>query len=204
MTQGWTTRLAWTLSGTLALAAFSGLAAGNPERPKLDTNGDGAIDLAEMQVRHPDFTAEKFGAADTDHNGQLSREELRAVFDRHHDKPKLDTDDDGAVSLEELQKAHPDVDKDKFATYDADRDGKLTGGELKQGFRNEMFSRLDRDSNGGVSLIEMQSVRSSVTPEKFARMDTDGNGLLSQQELRAAHKGHRHEPPAAGVKPPQP
>lgn len=188
------------------LASFPALAGGNPDRPKLDTNGDGAIDLAEIQARHPDFTAEKFSAADADHNGQLSREELRSVFGRHHDRPKLDTDGDGNVSLPELQKAHPDVDQSQFASYDADKDGELTPGELKQGFRNEMFSRLDKDSNGGVSLTEMQSFRSSITPEKFARMDTDGNGLLTQEELRAAHKRrHGHgEPPADKVRPPQP
>lgn len=186
------------------LASFPAVAGGHPDRPRLDANGDGAVDLAEIQARHPDLTAEKFGAADADHNGQLSREELRALHGKLHHRARLDQDGDGGLSYEEIQKAHPELDQAKFSALDSDRDGKVTRRELKQGFGREMFSRLDSDANGGVSLTEMQSVRSSVTPEKFARMDTDGNGLLNQEELRAAHKGHRHEPPAAGVKPPQP
>ena len=186
----------------LALIASSpAYAGGNPDRVKLDTNGDGSIDLAEIQARKPDFTVEKFNAADANGDGLLSRDEWRGAYHRDHDRPKLDADGDGSYSLEEMQKAHPDLTQERYTSFDGDKDGKLTRDELKSGFGREMFSRLDKDASGGVSLEEMQSIRSSVTQEKFTQMDADGNGQLSQDELRSAHKKRRHHD---GAKPETP
>lgn len=181
------------LAVALALVAgFPAYAGGHPDRAKLDTNGDGSIDLAEIQARRPEFTIEKFNKADADHNGLLSHEELRAAHHGGHERQKLDADGDGNYSLEELREAHPDLTQERYASFDSDKDSKLTRQELKSGFGREMFTRFDKDASGGVSLEEMQSVRSSVTQEKFTKMDADGNGQLSQEELRAAHKKRRH------------
>lgn len=177
-----------------SLALLSGapaLAGGNPDRPRLDTNGDGSVDLAEIQAARPDFTVEKFNAADGNGDGLLSRDELRTAHGKSRQHRNLDTDGDGNYSFEEIQKAHPDLTQEQYAAFDADKDGKLTRTELKHGFGHEMFSRIDQDASGGVSLAEMQSHRSSVTPEDFAKLDTDGNGQLSQDELKAGHKKHR-------------
>ncbi len=48
-----------------------------------DTNGDGAIDLAEAQTGMP-RAAENFGRLDADGNGLLSREEMRQGMRQHH------------------------------------------------------------------------------------------------------------------------
>ena len=58
------------------IASFPAYAGEHPDRAKLDTNGDGSIDLAEIQARRPDFTIEKFNKADADRNGLLSQDEL--------------------------------------------------------------------------------------------------------------------------------
>jgi Ca2+-binding EF-hand superfamily protein len=47
-----------------------------------DTNGDGAIDLAEAQAGMP-RAAQNFGAIDADGNGQLTREEMRSFMQAH-------------------------------------------------------------------------------------------------------------------------
>ena len=177
-----------------SLALFSGapaLAGGNPDRPRLDTNGDGSVDLAEIQAARPEFTVEKLNAADANGDGLLSRDETRAAHDKVRRHRNLDTDGDGSFSLAEMQKAHPDLTPEQYAAFDADQDGKLTRSELKQGIGREMFTRIDQDASGGVSLAEMQSHRSGVTQEDFAKLDQDGNGQLSQDELRAGHKKHR-------------
>ncbi len=174
------------------LASFPAYAGGDPDRVKLDTNGDGSVDLAEIQAKRPDFTIEKFNAADANRNGLLSRDELRVEFHKGHDRPKLDTDGDGGFSLDEMQKAGAEMMQEQYAAFDADKDGKLSREELKTGYGREMFTRFDKDASGGVSLEEMQAIRSSVTQEKFTRMDADGNGQLSQDELRQAHRKRRH------------
>lgn len=39
-------------------------------------NGDGFVDLAEFQAVRPEFTIEKFNAADANKDGLLSRDEM--------------------------------------------------------------------------------------------------------------------------------
>jgi hypothetical protein len=173
------------------LASAAAQAGGNADRPRLDTNGDGSVDLAEIQAARPDFTVEKFNAADGNGDGLLSRDELRAAHGKARQHKDLDTDGDGSFSFEEMQKAHPGLTQEQYAAFDGDKDGKLTRTELKQGFGREMFSRIDQDGSGGVSLSEMRSHRSGATQEDFAKLDTDGNGQLSPEELKAGHKKHR-------------
>lgn len=184
------------------LASATALAGGDPDRPRLDTNGDGSVDLAEIQAARPDFTVEKFQAADGDGDGLLSRDELRTAHGTARRHRNLDTDGDGSFSLEEMQKAHPGLTQERYAAFDGDKDGKLTRTELKQGFGRELFSRIDADGSGGVSLGELQSHRSGATQEDFAKLDTDGSGQLSAEELQAGHRKHRrHDARAPQAKP---
>ena len=192
MNHGMKVRHVGALVASMALlASAAAQAGGNPDRPRLDTNGDGSVDLAEMQAARPDFTVENFNAADSNGDGLLGRDELHAAHGKARQHKNLDTDGDGSFSLAEMQKVHPDLTQEQYAAFDGDKDGKLTRTELKQGFGREMFSRIDQDGSGGVSLSEMQSHRSGATQEDFAKLDTDGNGQLSQEELKAGHKKHR-------------
>lgn len=182
------------------LASAAALAGGDPDRSRLDANGDGSVDLAEIQAARPDFTVEKFKAADGNGDGRLSHDELRAAHGKGGHHRNLDTDGDGKYSFEEMQKAHPDLTQERYAAFDGDKDGRLTRTELKQGFGREMFSRIDQDGSGGVSLSEMQSHHAGATQDDFAKLDADGNGQLSPEELKAGHKKHRRQhgkaPPA--------
>jgi len=187
-----------------ALLSAPALAGGHPDKAKIDLNGDGRIDLAEIQTARPDFTVERFNAADANRDGQLSDEEWRGGHAKRNRYGDLDTDKDGNFTLEELRAARPDLSAEDYAAFDSNRDGKVSQGEVKLTVADKMFKGMDTDGDGGVSLSEMNAVRSSVTQEKFARMDTDGNGVLSKEEMRAAHKKHRRKGDRPQEKPVEP
>lgn len=98
----------------------------------MDHNGDGYLDKSEVSGK----LAENFDTLDTNHDGKLSRDELRAGWkmkhggkggDGHHmQMSMLDTDHDGRVSFAEFtasMKAH-------FDRLDANHDGYLDSTEL--------------------------------------------------------------------------
>jgi Ca2+-binding EF-hand superfamily protein len=211
------------LLSVAALMLGSAVAAAddNPQRPKFDTNGDGSIDLAELQAVRPNATVEHFNAADQDHNGLLSRDELRDAA-RAMRGPPIDTNNDGAISFEELQAQRPNVTQEQFTGLDADKNGTLSREELRSGMGRRIFSRLDADNSGGVSFDELAQRMPQLSQERFNKLDKDGNGQLSQGELSAARPPHRGPRPdgadgarrgpfggqrpggAGGVRPPRP
>ncbi|WP_024303630.1 EF-hand domain-containing protein [Pseudogulbenkiania sp. MAI-1] len=97
-----------------------------------DKNGDGQLSLEEARAGMPRL-ADDFAKLDLNHDGQLSRDELRqAMRERfrhgpgHEHKPflaKLDTNNDGKLSMDEAKAA--------FERADANKDGFVTGDELR-------------------------------------------------------------------------
>jgi Ca2+-binding EF-hand superfamily protein len=206
------------LLSVAALMLGSAVAAAddNPQRPKFDTNGDGAIDLAELQAVRPNATVDQFNAADKDHNGLLSRDELRDAG-RAMRGPPIDTNNDGAISFEELQAQRPNVTQEQFAGLDADKNGTLSREELRSGMGRRIFNRLDADSSGGISFEELAQRMPQLSQERFNKLDKDGNGQLSQGELSSVRPPHRGPRPdgaggmrqrpgagAGGMRPPHP
>jgi Ca2+-binding EF-hand superfamily protein len=114
-------------------------------RPKIDANGDGVVDFAEMQAVRPDLTLDEFNKLDTNSDGQVTPDELAAAFTAKMMK-RLDTDGDGAVSLKEMEAfgpPHPGFSDrlsgasdqfadpaERFKQFDADGDGKLNKTEF--------------------------------------------------------------------------
>lgn len=106
---------------------------------ELDADGNGSITEAEMQA-HRDAG---FTTADTDGDGSLSRAELEARakggkedrMERRLDKmmERLDADENGSLSKEEM----------------ADAGGKHKG---------KGFSRMDKDGNGEISKAEFDEM----------------------------------------------
>jgi hypothetical protein len=107
--------------------AFSG----QPDRAKLDTNGDGKVDLAEAQAAMPDFTLDKFNKADANRDGQLSDEEWNTLPGKGHHYGAMDTNKDGNYTLDEVRATHPNLTQQEHAGMDVNKDGKVSKDELK-------------------------------------------------------------------------
>jgi EF hand len=122
---------------------------------------------------------------------------------------KLDSNNDGSISYEELQTADHAISAERFATADADGDGLLNRQELhdavspgRRGPREHPdVMRLDTDGDGMLSLAELQASKAAMSAERFTAADSDGSGLLSREEMRAVLSTHagreRHADPAA-------
>ena len=103
----------------------------------------------------------------------------------------FDANQDGVVDREELPDNMPLGDK-LFARLDRDYDGKLTAADFETSdsggpmnpiammnmMSGMVFSRLDTDSNGRISLEELAAF--------FAKADSETLGFLTPDDLRAA------------------
>ena len=83
--------------------------------------------------------------------------------------------------------------RDRFATADLDRDGKVTTEELEQARADREVSgprwgaggrlmRADTDTDGEVTLADVEA----HTRRRFARLDADKDAVVSPAETRAA------------------
>ena len=121
-----------------------------------------------------------------------------------------DSDGDGYVSLQEMKAAHNARIEEHFARADADGDGLLSEAERRAAHdkmrarhreRREhmrelrrdperIVERLDIDGSGSVSLDEFEGRRFSPDAETFYAADNDGNGELDADELGALMASH--------------
>lgn len=121
--------------------------------------------------------AEKWKAADKDHDGFISLDEFTAI-PRIQNLPeekraqvfkRLDKDADGKLSREELGRLHKP------------RDG-------KSGERMKRLWELDADKNGGISFEEFKAgpIYMKLSAEKqqevFRRLDSDSNGVIDPKD----------------------
>ncbi len=115
---------------------------------RADADGDRMISLEEFQAG----TAERFIAMDTDGDGLVTPAELVAERQQRAEEraaqrmARIDTNEDGALSLEEMAAAS----EARFARMDRDDNGSLEPRELRQGFRDgDRGERGGRDGRGG-------------------------------------------------------
>lgn len=110
-----------------------------PDFATLDTDGDGALTLEELQGA----AAAQFAKVDTDGDGLLSADELTAARAEAAEArvarmvERLDTNEDGGISLAELQVVR-------------------RGGDQMS---ERMFGRIDADDNGTISAEEFEQAQ---------------------------------------------
>ena len=144
-----------TLIAALFLVPALSFAADNTTAPKgergshfkkADADGNGTLSRAEVEKAMPRM-AEKFDQIDTDKDGQLSRDEMKAWKKTHKHAHRMgnkadrqaraaerfkhaDTNGDGKISRAEAESNAPRLAK-KFDAIDANKDGLLTQDELR-------------------------------------------------------------------------
>lgn len=110
----------------------------------LDADGNGEVTQAEMEA----YRAERFSAADTDQDGALSKEELSArMSERANDRAAR--------------------------------------------WVERMMERMDANDDGKLSQDELASRGGRKAGDRFERLDADGSGGVSKEEFETAMKKHR-------------
>lgn len=120
------------LAAAAAVLVSAPVLAGNPDRAKLDINGDGKVDFSEARSARPDFTQDQLDKADSNRDGQLSDAEWTTLPGKGHHYGVLDSNKDGNYSLDEVRATHPNLTQQEYASFDADKDGKVSKDELKR------------------------------------------------------------------------
>lgn len=136
-----------TLIAALFLVPAIAFAADNTSAPKgergshfkkADTDGNGTLSRAEVEKSLPRL-AKQFDQIDTNKDGQLSRDELKAAKKTQKSQKQAkaaerfkhaDANGDGAISRAEAEKGAPRLAK-KFDQIDSNKDGQLSQEELR-------------------------------------------------------------------------
>lgn len=155
-------KIVMAFSGAALIGAFGAAAAladdgaGRAERraemiermfTRLDVNGDGAIDRAEIETAR----AARFAAMDADGDGVISGEEMQAHAmeraakraGRHFDR--LDANGDGGVDRAEMTAVRGARHETMFERMDADGDGSVTREEAATAKRRHRHGRRHAD-----------------------------------------------------------
>lgn len=86
------------------LDAFSERQTAHAEIPSSDTSADAAANKAKEAAQYPDGKpTRRFREADKDHNGTLSKDELKDFPDFYQNFDKIDANHDGKVTPNEIQ-----------------------------------------------------------------------------------------------------
>ena len=179
-----------------ALAALTFAADGaafaqqSPDRPhvrgmRADADGDQRLSQAEFVGRR----IERLTAADADHDGTVTRDEMGAVVrtrmahraDTRFDR--LDADHDGVIS-----KAEFDARREHRAETRAER-----GPRRAHRGPHRRVARAERRADRGPVVIAAAQARAEAA---FARLDVDHDGFVTaaeRQTVRADRREHRRE-----------
>lgn len=129
---------------------------------RFDTNGDNKVSPDEIHAR----MTEAFKAFDTDANGQITREEIKAVRKAHGQEwraAKEKTGADRTAAIEKLKETRP---------------------AMLPGIRHKGFDRADTDKNGSLSLAEVTARADAM----FKRRDTNGDGVIDASDFTKTKK----------------
>jgi hypothetical protein len=188
-------RNAMLVAVALAFASGAALAQSAPPagadrspRMHLDADGDNRISREEA-ANHPRLAAE-FDRIDTDRDGFLSRNEMRAAHGaRGKGRSKLDVNGDGYISRDEASSA-PRL-AQQFDQLDTDKDGLLSQAEMRAGWEARRGERGFGPHHG-------QGPNHAQGPHHARGRTTHGARTSMSTAMATSrakkHKGHRDSP----------
>jgi Ca2+-binding EF-hand superfamily protein len=172
-----------------ASAVLCGTAMAGPG--KLDKDGDRMLSRAEVAGRP--MLEKNFDALDTNKDGKLSRDELKAgkALLMEQRRAELDVNKDGWIDRNEAAKS-PRL-AQHFDKLDTNKDGLLSRDEIKAASgmmgRGGKFAALDKNGDG---MIDRAEAAGHPRLEKsFDAIDTNRDGRLSADEIKAAYGARR-------------
>ena len=139
---------------------------------RFDADRDGAVLLEEVSAHR----LAMFESADTDKNGSLSKDELKAFGGmrkemRQQNREERRAERQGKMDRERMGK-HSDRDGRMAGKHDGKRDGEGRRGEGRGDHRGgPRMERLDTDKNGEISLEEFTALDTRM----FDRFDRNGD-----------------------------
>jgi hypothetical protein len=171
---------------------------------RLDANGDGRLQIAEL----PERMAARLAGADANRDGVIAPEEIRAHMEaqRAARMAQIDADHDGTITPEEFRAHMQARQAERFARLDTNSDGAVTEAEVGAE-RWAHIGRADANSDGRVTADELAAARhggrgahrghggpqggdhgagprGAIDPARMIRrFDRDGDGTLRVAEL---------------------
>ncbi len=110
-----------------------------------------------------------FDRFDTDKDGRISKDEMRAGTDKVF--AETDTNKDGFISKEEME-AHHKAMRDKMREKMRDK-------------MQERWKAADTDGDGALSKAEVDAAKMTHLSRDFDKLDKNKDGKLSPDEIRA-------------------
>ncbi len=144
---------------------------------RFDKDGDGKIALKDL----PDRLRERLTRADSNNDGQLTRDEIVKAWQTAaaEMKKKIDTNGDGVISDAERAKARGAFWDKRFSELDKNKDGALSADEVPA----RMWERI--------------KVADSNNDNKVTRAEIDA--ALASGKLKPMHPGHGHHEHSDGT-----
>ncbi|GMW01820.1 MAG: hypothetical protein AMXMBFR84_29570 [Candidatus Hydrogenedentota bacterium] len=156
------------------------------KRVKADANGDGQITFQELQAARPQVTQEEFDKRDINDDGVLTD------ADKLTNKSATMKEDAPAADSGERGRQRRGEPGQIFARADADKDGKVTLGEIQAiapNFPEERFKLMDKNGDGHVErgeILQGPAQGEGQGPGMlFARADADKDGRITMDEVAA-------------------
>jgi Ca2+-binding EF-hand superfamily protein len=138
---------------------------------KIDTNGDGSIDKAEMstlvQQNTSSLVDEIFSKQDTDQNGLISLIESNSALEKLGQEMK----NSSGISVASGSSHHPPPPERVFDAADTNKDGVVSKEELaaamglNEGDIDKLFSKVDTNGDGLISRTEDETFRKQMTAQ---------------------------------------
>lgn len=140
---------------------------------KLDADGDGRIALTDV----PEHKRAHVAAADANHDGFITRDEMHAMKQAKFAqmKAEADTNHDGTVSEDERKAARAKFAEQRFSKHDTNGDSALTADEV--GAKKwERIKKADANGDGRVTREEVAAAVANGTFGKFHGRWRHGDG----------------------------